>query len=75
MQTSDFIAPGGSTVLFSMAGIVHAYEPLAAGFDVEKTKNELFDFGDEMNCDISMEDLWTGAIRSISASLLILENL
>lgn len=57
METSDYLAPGGGTVLFGMHGIAHAYEPLAAGFDLESIKEELLDLGDAMNCDISMEDL------------------
>ncbi|CAJ1932051.1 unnamed protein product [Cylindrotheca closterium] len=57
METSDSLAPGGSTVLFEMHGIAHAYEPLAAGFDLESIKQELLDLGDAMNCDISMDDL------------------
>mmetsp|Transcript_5943 Transcript_5943/g.14079 ORF Transcript_5943/g.14079 Transcript_5943/m.14079 type:complete len:206 (-) Transcript_5943:158-775(-) len=57
METSDYIAPHGGSVLFSMVGITHAYEPLTAGFDVDKIKSELADLGDDLNCDISMEDL------------------
>lgn len=57
METSDSLAPGGSTVLFEMHGIAHAYEPLSAGFDLDNIREELLDLGDAMNCDIAMEDL------------------
>lgn len=57
METSDELAPGGSTVLFRMKGIAHAYEPLAAGFDVSKIKEELSDLGYDLNCDIKLKDL------------------
>merc|ERR1712048_820870 len=57
METCDEIAPHGGTVLFRITGTAHAYEPIAAGFDLLKTKSELSNLGDEMNCEISMEDL------------------
>ncbi|KAL3908643.1 MAG: hypothetical protein SGARI_002969 [Bacillariaceae sp.] len=57
METSDELAAGGSTVLFKMKGIAHAYEPLASGFDVGKIKEELTELGDSLNCDIEMEDV------------------
>lgn len=57
METSDELAPGGSTVLFRMKGIAHAYEPLSAGFDVSKIKQELSELGDYLNCDISLKDI------------------
>ena len=59
METSDELAVGGSTVLFKMKGVAHAYEPLASGFDVGKIKEELMDLGDSLNCDISLEDMAT----------------
>ena len=59
METSDELAVGGSTVLFKMKGVAHAYEPLASGFDVGKIKEELSDLGDSLNCDISLEDMTT----------------
>ncbi len=40
-----------------MKGITHAYEPLSAGFDVAKIKQELSDLGDSLNCDIDLKDL------------------
>ena len=57
METTDELAPGGSTVLFRMKGIAHAYEPLSAGFDVSKIKEELSELGDDLNCDIVLKDL------------------
>lgn len=57
LETTDELAPGGSTVLFKMKGITHAYEPLSAGFDVAKIKQELSDLGDSLNCDIDLKDI------------------
>lgn len=57
METSDELAPEGGTVLFRMRGIAHAYEPLAAGFNPSKIKQELADLGDALNCDIELEDV------------------
>lgn len=56
MKTSDEIAPHGGTTLFKMRGTAHAYEPLAAGFDPSKIRSELSALGDQLNCDIDMED-------------------
>jgi glycine cleavage system transcriptional repressor len=57
LETSDELAPQGGTVLFKMKGIAHAYEPLSAGFDVGKIKQELAALGDELNCDIDLMDV------------------
>lgn len=57
METTDEIAPHGGTTLFKMHGIAHAYRPLSAGFDVNKIKDQLSTLGDEMNCDIYMQDI------------------
>ena len=57
MSTSDEIAPHGGTVLFKMQGTAHAYEPLAAGFNAAKIKEELVTLGHNLNCDINMEDV------------------
>jgi len=57
LETSDELAPGGSTVLFKMKGITHAYEPLAAGFDPSKIQEELAALGDDLNCDIDLTDI------------------
>lgn len=57
LETTDELAPGGGAVLFRMIGITHAYEPLSAGFDVEKIKQELTHLGDSLNCDIELMDL------------------
>lgn len=40
-----------------MKGITHAYEPLSAGFDVAKIKEELSELGDHLNCDIDLKDI------------------
>jgi glycine cleavage system transcriptional repressor len=57
METSDEIAPHGGTTLFKMRGTAHAYEPVAHGFDPAKIKAELTSLGDDLNCDIAMEDI------------------
>ena len=57
METSDEIAPYGGAMLFKMSGIAHAYEPMSAGFDVEKVKEELEALGNSLNCDIELEDV------------------
>ena len=55
MKTSDELAPEGGTVLFSMTGLAHAYEPMAAGFDISIIKSKLKELGDDLNCDISLK--------------------
>ena len=57
METSDEIAPHGGTTLFKMKGVANAFEPLAAGFDVAEIKSKLANLADELNCDITMEDI------------------
>mmetsp|Transcript_17806 Transcript_17806/g.40703 ORF Transcript_17806/g.40703 Transcript_17806/m.40703 type:complete len:230 (+) Transcript_17806:157-846(+) len=57
METTDELAPGGGAVLFRMRGIAHAYEPLSAGFEVSKIKQELAELGDHLNCDIELTDV------------------
>ena len=57
METSDEIAPYGGTTLFKMRGIAHAYEPIAAGFDAEKVRDELSSLGNALNCDIDLEEV------------------
>ena len=57
MQTMDETAPYGGTTLFRMMGIAHAYQPVAAGFDIDKVKAELQQLGEDLNCDIDLKDL------------------
>lgn len=57
METFDEIAPQGGTVLFKMVGIAKAYEPIAAGFDSKKINTQLEELGDDLNCDIYMDDV------------------
>lgn len=56
METSQEIAPYGGSVLFKMKGTAIAIAPLPKSFDISKIKQELAELGDELNCDISMED-------------------
>ena len=56
METTDEMAPQGGTVLFKMVGIANAYEPVASGFDIDKINEQLNALGDDLNCDIHIED-------------------
>lgn len=56
LETSQEIAPYGGSVLFKMKGTAIAIAPLPKTFDISKIKQELAELGDELNCDISMED-------------------
>jgi formyltetrahydrofolate hydrolase len=68
MQTSDEMAPYGGTTLFRMKGIAHAYQPVAAGFDVTKVKTELEQLGEDLNCDIDMVDLAPGEEADVDSA-------
>jgi glycine cleavage system transcriptional repressor len=57
METSDELAPEGAAVLFRMSSEAIAYSPLSSGFDITKIKNELAELGDDLNCDIVLEDM------------------
>lgn len=57
LHTEQELAPYGGAVLFKMRGVVVATAPLAKNFDVTKIKNELAELGDELNCDVTLEDL------------------
>lgn len=57
METSDELAPEGAAVLFKMKCEALAYEPLSHGLDVSKIKEELEQLGDDLNCDIVLEDM------------------
>ena len=52
MSTDNEEAPFGGTELFTMEGEAVAYEPLAAGFDWEKIREEVIELGDSLNCDV-----------------------
>lgn len=56
METGQEIAPHGGTTLFRMSGTANAQAPLAAGFDIEKIKNELEALGDSLNCEVHLTD-------------------
>ena len=57
MKTSQQEAPHGGTTLFSVNGVVTSPAPLASGFDISKIEKELFELGDELNCDVNLESL------------------
>ena len=56
IETGQEIGPYGGTVLFKMHGVATAAAPLASGFDIAKIKKELVELGDQLNCDVTMED-------------------
>ncbi len=57
MKTHEESAPYGGTTLFFMNGIATSPAPLANGFDPSLIKAELQQLGEEMNCDIDLEDV------------------
>ena len=57
MKTSEEEAPYGGTTLFYMSGTATSPAPLANGFDPKAIREELIDLGDEMNCEIDLEDV------------------
>lgn len=61
LETAEGIAPHGGTTLFRMKGVAHAYEPISAGFSVDRVRNELEAMGDELNCDIDLIDMPSGS--------------
>lgn len=67
METGQDIAPHGGTVLFTMRGIVNAAAPLAAGFDIAQTKEDLMALGDSLNCEVTVEDVHEGSDASFFA--------
>lgn len=56
MKTFEESAPYGGTTLFYMNGTATSPAPLANGFDAAAIRRELAQLGDEMNCDIDLED-------------------
>ncbi|CAB9508363.1 cleavage system transcriptional repressor [Seminavis robusta] len=61
LETSDAeIAPHGGTCLFQMKGIANALEPLAAGFSVERIEEGIDKLADELNCDITIQNVTHG---------------
>jgi glycine cleavage system transcriptional repressor len=58
LETDDCtIAPHGGTVLFQMKGVANALEPLAAGFSIQAIEDGIATLADELNCDISIQDV------------------
>jgi glycine cleavage system regulatory protein len=57
MGTTEEIAPYGGTCLFKMHGIAHAFEPLPKTFDSSQIREELRDLGNDLNCDLTLEDV------------------
>lgn len=57
MGTTEEIAPHGGTHLFRMKGIAHAFEPLPKTFDANQIRDELLEMGNDLNCDLSLEDV------------------
>jgi len=57
MGTTEEIAPHGGTSLFRMKGIAHVFEPLPKTFDSSKIREELQVLGDDLNCDLTLQDV------------------
>lgn len=53
----DKSAPYGGLSLFTMSGIATTPLPLTKSFDPEIVRAELEELGDQMNCDITLEDV------------------
>ena len=64
LATSEESAPYGGTTLFQMECIATSPAPLAKNFDAEVIREELEEFGDQMNCDITLEDIYDEKISS-----------
>ena len=56
MTTFEEEAPYGGTTLFHLHGKATAQSPLQKGFDASLIREELSDLGDQMNCDINLDD-------------------
>lgn len=56
MGTTEEIAPYGGTHLFKMKGVAHAFEPLPKSFDPDQIREELQELGNDLNCDLNLED-------------------
>lgn len=57
METSQEDAPFGGATLFVVTGIANAHKPLPDGFDPDSVRDELEGLGDELNCDVTLEDV------------------
>lgn len=57
MKTFEESAPYGGTTLFYMSGIATSPAPLANGFDPKVIRDELVQLGEELNCEIDLEDM------------------
>lgn len=64
LETSQEEAAFGGTTLFSIDGIVTANEPLPNSFSTDMIREELAKLGDDLNCDIDLEDNVTRKNRS-----------
>ena len=53
----DKSAPHGGLSLFHMGGVATSPAPLAKGFDPDVIREELEELGEELNCDITLEDI------------------
>jgi len=53
----DSSQPNGGTSLFHMSGVATSPAPVANGFDPKVIRDELEELGNQMNCDITFEDV------------------
>lgn len=58
MITSEEEAPFGGTTLFQMKGVATTPAPLPSGFNERVIREELEQLGNQMNCDINIEDIY-----------------
>lgn len=56
LETSQEEAPFGGTTLFRMEGKVTMSKPIHSNFDLESLQNDLASLGNDLNCDISLEE-------------------
>jgi len=57
LETNDEEAPFGGTTLFRMTCNLQAIEPIADKFDISAVRKELAKLGNELNCDIHIDDI------------------
>mmetsp|Transcript_16260 Transcript_16260/g.46861 ORF Transcript_16260/g.46861 Transcript_16260/m.46861 type:complete len:139 (-) Transcript_16260:87-503(-) len=57
MVTAQEEAPFGGSTLFKVLGVATASEPLSMNFSPDRVRDELESLGEEMNCDVKLEDV------------------
>jgi glycine cleavage system transcriptional repressor len=67
METSEEEAPFGGTTLYRIEGTVSARKPLAKGFNPDSIRDDFDSLGDNLNCDVSLEDQTNSALSYTAA--------